>query len=218
MTQRASSSATQTSRFFCSSHFRRRRDLLQFVTSSYSPQNHQAKAFSSANLSRRQLSIRHDFLPLRPCLSFASSSPAPRATELCSRFRRGEGSVNSKSKLSSSTIETTMKLLFTQSKLQATVRAPSKSSSPPLQSAPTLRPPANHTRAHSQSISVQSTTVDSDHQNHHDILSQREVDELRSTTWRRKLGRVKEKTTEIELGLGSSGSQMRTKKHDEEEL
>ena len=63
-----------------------------------------------------------------------------------------------------------------------------------------------------------STTVDSDHQNHHDILSQREVDELWSTTWRRKLGRVKEKTTEIELGLGSSGSQMRTKKHDEEEL
>ncbi|WZZ72550.1 hypothetical protein YC2023_083920 [Brassica napus] len=32
--------------------------------------------------------------------------------------------------------------------------------------------------------------TDSDHHNHHDILSQREVDELRSTTWRRKLSRV----------------------------
>ncbi|KAG2331868.1 hypothetical protein Bca4012_018562 [Brassica carinata] len=114
--------------------------------SSYSPQNHQAKA-SSTNLSRRRLASFQSvttFFPYDHASSFGSSVPTPRAAMLCS----DSGEKKDRSTPSRSSPPPRLKSPWSsyppQSKLQASMRAP-KSSSLPLCSAPPLRTPANHT-------------------------------------------------------------------------
>ncbi|KAG2328162.1 hypothetical protein Bca4012_037196 [Brassica carinata] len=89
---------------------------------SYSPQNHQAKA-SSTNLSHRQLPIRHHFFPLRPCLLIWFVGAYSSSRDALLRFRREEGSINSKSKLSSSTFKIAMELI------SIAIKAPSQNES-----------------------------------------------------------------------------------------